>query len=85
MKMLNRFANWLVSHLFTGAMPDYTPSRPLSRYDHVRHENFHDDYLAGYPRRARQDDYLADFPSRPIVNVVHGWKPPSPSRLPVDD
>ena len=82
-KTLIRIAKQVISYLYASNEPDFA-STSIPTVHHPHRQG--DEYLAGMPRRARQDDYLAGFPSRPIVDVKHGWKSPSPSRrLPVDD
>jgi hypothetical protein len=83
MKTLIRIAKQVVSYLYASNEPDFASTYiPTVHHPHWQG----DEYLAGMPRRARQDEHLAGFPSRPIVDSKHGWKIPSPSgRLPVDD
>jgi hypothetical protein len=83
MKTLIRIAGRVVSYLYARNEPDFA-STHIPTVHHPPGQG--DEYLAGMPRRARQDDHLAGFPRRAIMDVVHGWKIPSPSgRLPVDD
>jgi hypothetical protein len=83
MKTLIRIARRVVSYLYASNEPDFA-SIYIPTVHHPHRQG--DEYLAGMPRRARQNDHLAGFPGRAIVDVVHGWKIPSPSgRLPVDD
>jgi hypothetical protein len=83
MKTFIRIARRVVSYLHARNEPDFASTHiPTVHHSHWQG----DEYLAGMPRRARQDDHLAGFPSRAIMDVVHGWKIPSPpGRLPVDD
>ena len=83
MKMFSRIAKQVVSYLNRRDMPDFASTHiPSVQHSHSQG----DEYLAGMPRRARQDEYLAGFPSRPIMDVKHGWRIPSPpGKLPVDD
>jgi hypothetical protein len=82
MKLFTRIMRRVVSY-FNPQGPDFASTRiPSVHHPHSQG----DEYLAGMPRRAHQDEYLAGFPSRPIMEVKHGWRTPSPSgKLPVDD
>jgi hypothetical protein len=83
MKTFTQIARRIVSSLYARNEPDFASTHiPTVHHPHSQG----DEYLAGMPRRAHQDDHLAGFPRRAIMDVVHGWKIPSPSgRLPVDD
>ena len=83
MKTFIRIAMRVVSYLYATNELDFASTHiPSVHHPHGQG----DKYLAGMPRRARQDDHLAGFPRRPMVNYGHGWRLPSPSgKLPVDD
>jgi hypothetical protein len=67
---LIRIARQVVSYLHARNEPDFA-SPHIPTVHHPHSQG--DEYLAGMPRRA-------------IMDVVHGWKIPSPSgKLPVDD
>ncbi len=99
MKALKRLASWVISHFSRVAEPDFTASHAGSRSSsHVRHADYldltlpsiprgaqQDDYLAGYPRHKHPNEPLAGFPARAGMIAGHGWKMPSPPRLPVED
>ena len=83
MNLFTRLARRVISYLNARNEPDFA-SAPIPSVQHSHSQG--DEYLAGMPRRARQDDHLAGFLSRPVVDAVHGWKIPSPpGKLPVDD
>jgi hypothetical protein len=82
MKKIILKARRVLSYLYARNEPDFA-STHIPKVQHPHWQG--DEYLAGMPRRARHDDHLADFPSRPAVVAKHGWKIPSPPRLPVDD
>ena len=82
MKTFIKIARLVVYYLYGRNVPDFA-STYIPSVHHPHRQG--DEYLAGMPRRARHDDYLASFSSRPIAEVKHCWRPPSSSRLPVDD
>jgi hypothetical protein len=83
MNIFIRTARRVISYLNARNEPDFASTHiPSVHHSHSQG----DEYLAGMPRRARQDDHLAGFPRRAIMDVVHGWRIPSPpGKLPVDD
>jgi hypothetical protein len=101
MKALKRFAFRVISPLRKVIEPDLTASHyPLytSTSMHVRHPDYYDDTLAGQRRGEYQDDFLAGYPRRQDPNATcagfprragivggHGWRIPTPPRLPVYD
>ena len=86
MKTFIRIARRVISYFNRRNEPDF-PNFASTYVPSVHHPQAQGDaYLAGMPRRARQDEHLAGFPSRPIVDSIHGWRTPSPpGKLPVDD
>lgn len=101
MQILKRFASWVISRLHRVIEPNFTasqyPAHPTASI-HVRHPDYYndtvagqhrgeyqDDFLAGYPRHHDPNETCAGFPRRAIMTVVHGWRIPTPPRLPVDD
>jgi hypothetical protein len=44
-----------------------------------------DDFLAGYPHRHDPNETCAGFHRRTTMIVIHGWRIPTPPRLPVYD
>jgi hypothetical protein len=101
MKALKRFASWAIFRLRKVMEPDFTASQnPLHSTVsmHVRHPDSYDDTLAGQRRGEHQDDFLAGYPRRQDLNATcagfprragivagHGWRIPTPPRLPVYD
>ncbi len=101
MKALKRFAFRVISRLRKVIEPNFTASQyPLytSTSMHVRHPDSYDDTLAGQRRGDYQDDFLAGYPRRQDPNATcagfprragivagHGWRIPTPPRLPVYD
>ncbi len=101
MKTLKRLASRVISRLRKVVEPDFTASHyPLhsTASMHVRHPDFYDetfagqrrgeyqdDFLAGYPRRQDPNATCAGFPRRAAMVVGHGWRIPTPPRLPVYD
>jgi hypothetical protein len=47
--------------------------------------NSADDFLAGIPRSVAPNETLAGFPHRAAMVYRHGWRIPTPPRLPVYD
>ena len=99
MKALKRFVTRVVSNLRKIMEPDFTATHYSSYIStHSRHEDAldlslpgiprgtgQDDYLAGYPHRTHQNAPLAGFPARAGMVAGHGWRMPTPPRLPVED
>ncbi len=101
MKTLKRFAFRVIARLRKVIEPDFTASHyPLypSASTYVHHPDYYDDtiagqrrgeyqddFLAGYPRRQDPNATCAGFPRRAAMVVGHGWRIPTPPRLPVYD
>ena len=101
MKTLKHFAMWAIARLRKVIEPDFTAAHypeHLTASMHVRHPDYYndtfaghrrgeyqDDFLAGYPRQQNPNATCAGFPRRAGIVVGHGWRIPTPPRLPVDD
>ena len=99
MKALKRFASWAIFHVRKVIEPDLTASHySLHSSSYVPHPDYYDDtvagqrrgeyqddFLAGYPRRQDPNATCAGFPRRAGIVVGHGWRIPTPPRLPVYD
>ena len=101
MKTLKHFALWVITRLHRVIEPDFTASQyPIhsTASMHVRHPDFYndtftvqhrgeyqDDLLAGPPRRQNPNATCAGFPRRAGIVASHGWRIPTPPRLPVND
>jgi len=62
--------------------PDYYSDAPLAGQHRGEYQ---DDFLAGYPRRQDPNATCAGFPRRAGMVAGHGWRIPTPPRLPVYD
>ena len=101
MKTLKRFAVLVIARLRRVIEPDFTASHYpgySTASMHVRHPDsyndtivnqsrgdYQDDFLAGPPRRQNSNATCAGFPRRAGIVVSHGWRIPTPPRLPVND
>jgi hypothetical protein len=47
--------------------------------------NYSDDFMAGVPGAPDPHATMAGFPRRSIMIAYHGWRIPTPPRLPVYD
>ena len=101
MKTLKRFTVRVVARLRRLIEPDFTASQyPVysTASMHVRHPDsyndtlpgqhrgeYRDDFLAGPPRHQNPNATCAGFPRRAGIVAGHGWRIPTPPRLPVND
>jgi hypothetical protein len=101
MKTLKRFATRVIARLRKVFEPDFTASQyPVhsTASMHVRHPDSYndtitnqsrgghqDDFLAGPPRRQNPNATCVGFPRRAGIVASHGWRIPTPPRLPVND
>ena len=101
MNTFKRFALRVSARLHRVIEPDLTASHyPMhdNASMHVRHPDYYndtlpgqhrgenqDDFLAGYPRQRNPNATCAGFPRRAGIVASHGWKIPTPPRLPVYD
>ncbi|HYT37562.1 MAG TPA: hypothetical protein VEL49_10315 [Ktedonobacteraceae bacterium] len=99
MKALKRFASWAIFRMRKVIEPDLTASHySLHSSSYAPHPDYYDDtvagqrrgeyqddFLAGYPRRQDPNATCAGFPRRAGIVVGHGWRIPTPPRLPVYD
>jgi hypothetical protein len=101
MRTLKHFARWAITRLRRVVEPDFTadqyPTYSTASM-HVRHPDtyndtivnqgrgdYQDDFLAGPPRRQNPNATGAGFPRRAGIVAAHGWRIPTPPRLPVND
>ena len=99
MKTFKRFVFWGIAHVRRVIEPDFTASHyPSLAHSYACHPDYYndtlpgqrrgeygDDFLAGHPRRHDPNETCAGFHRRTSMIVGHGWRIPTPPRLPVYD
>ena len=100
MKVLKGCFSWMIARVRWMSEPDFGADHfPGYAYTHTRHPDYYDDsihagqrrgdyaddYLAGGPRGQGGNASLAGFPRRQGMVSKHGWRIPTPPRLPVYD
>ena len=100
MKVLKGCFSWIIARVRWISEPDFGADHfPGYASTHTRHPDYYgdsihagqrrgdyaDDYLAGGPRSQGGNAPLAGFPRRQGMVSKHGWRTPTPPRLPVYD
>ncbi|HEX7733675.1 MAG TPA: hypothetical protein VF458_02385 [Ktedonobacteraceae bacterium] len=97
--MFKHFVSWTIASWRRIVEPDFGADHyPLHAGAPVRHPDDRqdalpnqprgytsDDFLAGIPRSVAPNETLAGFPRRAAMVYYHGWRIPTPPRLPVYD